>query len=111
MAFTSTFELLETIGVDARAVGSSGGALAFSKIYLNFLAPLRSGDKFVVKTRVSQSAARLFFKNFIYKLPNKEPILEAKSVVVFLDKNYRPLRIPSDVKSKLRQFMRHDQES
>lgn len=44
----------------------------YSNICVCSLDVNQSGDKFVVKTRVSQSAARLFFKNFIYKLPNKE---------------------------------------
>lgn len=33
----------------------------------------QSGDRFVVKVRISgSSAARLFFEHFIYKLPNQE---------------------------------------
>uniref|UniRef100_A0A803NEX1 Uncharacterized protein n=1 Tax=Chenopodium quinoa TaxID=63459 RepID=A0A803NEX1_CHEQI len=71
---------------------------------------LRSGDKFVLKVKVSESsAARIFFEHYIYKLPNNEPILEAKSVVVLLGKNYRPVRMPTEVKSKLRQLMMHQE--
>ncbi|XP_074274869.1 acyl-acyl carrier protein thioesterase TE3, chloroplastic-like isoform X2 [Silene latifolia] len=36
-----------------------------------------------------------------------KPVLEAKGTVVWLDKNYRPVRIPPAVKSSLNLFMRH----
>ncbi|KAB2087654.1 hypothetical protein E1A91_A04G126600v1, partial [Gossypium mustelinum] len=84
-----------------------GDSLALSKLSLKFLRPLRSGDKFVVKARISNSSgARLFFEYFIFKMPNEEPILEAKATVVWLDKNYRPARIHPEFRSKFVQFLR-----
>ncbi|KAI0499776.1 hypothetical protein KFK09_017984 [Dendrobium nobile] len=64
-----------------------------------------SGDRFVVKVRVSgSSAARLFFEHHIFSLPDEKPILEANATAVWLDKSHRPIRLPAEFTSKLLQF-------
>ncbi|KAI4379147.1 hypothetical protein MLD38_005482 [Melastoma candidum] len=91
-------ELFEKAGINIDAIARTGDALALSELSLKYIAPLRSGDRFILKVRVSgSSAARLFLEHEIYKLPNHEPILEAKGTAVWLDKNYRPARIPLEV--------------
>ncbi|KAI3457581.1 hypothetical protein Pfo_014244 [Paulownia fortunei] len=91
--------LLEKIGLHA-------DALAIIELSLKFISPLRSKDRFVMEVRLYDfSAARLYFEDLIFKLPNLEPILEAKSTVVWLDKNFRPTRIPPDMISKFNQFL------
>ncbi|EFH70122.1 hypothetical protein ARALYDRAFT_891160 [Arabidopsis lyrata subsp. lyrata] len=78
-------EFMKSIGINCDEVSRSGEALAVSELTIKFLAPLRSGCKFVVKTRISgRSVARIYYEQFIFKLPNQEPILEAKGTVVWL---------------------------
>uniref|UniRef100_A0A1D1YC92 Uncharacterized protein aq_1494 n=1 Tax=Anthurium amnicola TaxID=1678845 RepID=A0A1D1YC92_9ARAE len=66
-------EFLESIGVFVEETAESGKSVALAESNLKFLAPLRSGDRFVVSVKVSGlTAARLFFESLIYKLPNDE---------------------------------------
>eukprot|EP00252_Welwitschia_mirabilis_P021229 TRINITY_DN5374_c0_g1_i2.p1 TRINITY_DN5374_c0_g1~~TRINITY_DN5374_c0_g1_i2.p1 ORF type:complete len:228 (-),score=23.58 TRINITY_DN5374_c0_g1_i2:29-649(-) len=106
----SRYELLEEIGISPTAIAHNGDALALSEISLKFLAPLRRGDRFVVTSRISGiSVARIYIDHFIYKLPDKKPVLEGKATCVYLDKSYRPTRLPPDFRAKITMFLRKDE--
>ncbi|CAK8537426.1 unnamed protein product [Lathyrus sativus] len=99
-------DFMKSIGINTNEAVENGDAWAVLELSLKFVAPLRSGDKFVIRMRLlSFSAACLCFSCFIYKKPNQEPILKANVKAVYLDKSYRPIRIPADMKFKMINFI------
>ncbi|XP_010551237.1 PREDICTED: acyl-acyl carrier protein thioesterase ATL3, chloroplastic-like isoform X2 [Tarenaya hassleriana] len=103
-------EFLGSIGIDADEMTRNGVLFAFTELAFKFLSPLRSGDKFVFKVKISGSSpTRLHFQEFIFKLPNLEPVLEAKATLVLLDKNFCPTCIPSEIRSKLIPLLKRDE--
>ncbi|KAM7277078.1 hypothetical protein ACFE04_018944 [Oxalis oulophora] len=105
-------ELMKEFRVDCDEFARNGEALAISDLSIKFLSPLRSRDKFVVKMRISgTSAVRVHFEHLIFKLPNNEPILEAKATAVYLDQKYRPKRLPTEFISTLDQFSRRGESN
>ncbi|CAM6088914.1 unnamed protein product [Calypogeia fissa] len=95
-------ELLENIGFSPAGVIESGKAMAIADMTMKFISPLRSGDRYIVSSRVAgTTAVRLIFEDHIYKLPERELVMSAKSTVLVLDQNSKPGRLPEEVKVKL----------
>ncbi|CAM6096141.1 unnamed protein product [Calypogeia fissa] len=98
-------ELLENVGFSPDAVVRSGKSMAVSETTMKFVSPLKSGDRYIVSTRVSgTTAARMYFEDSIYKLPQRELIVSCKATVVVIGENDRPTRIPDEIKAKLLRY-------
>ncbi|XP_051145927.1 acyl-acyl carrier protein thioesterase ATL4, chloroplastic-like [Andrographis paniculata] len=86
----------------ADVIARSGYSMALADTSLKFIAPLKSRDKFLVKLKIpGWSKTRIFIEYAIVKLPNLELILEGKATTVWIDKHYRPTRIPSTMLAEM----------
>ncbi|XP_062186014.1 acyl-acyl carrier protein thioesterase TE3, chloroplastic-like [Phragmites australis] len=93
--------LLEYLGISVEYWASTGNAMALSELNLKYFAPLRSGDRFVIKVRPVQiKGVRMVIHHLIETLPDRKPVLEARGTVVFLNKDYRPTRVFPEVSAK-----------
>ncbi|KAF9607861.1 hypothetical protein IFM89_003565 [Coptis chinensis] len=70
---------------------------------------LPSGDRFVVKVRISGSSPLGYSLNMRFSSYQiKSPFSEAKAIAICLDKNYRPVCIPPELQSKVVQYLRNE---
>jgi acyl-CoA thioester hydrolase len=84
-------EFLKQRGVDFAAWFQRGISLVVVRIEMDFLFPLRSGDKFMVtldSRRISR--LRLGFDQDIYRLPDEKPILKSVLIASAINERGRP---------------------
>ena len=92
---------LKTRGLDFAALEKQGITLVVIRIEMDFLHPLRSGDKFHVAVRPDRvSRLRFGFQQDIYRLPDDKPVLAAKVVITALTERWQP-RMPLEVEQLL----------
>ncbi|CAN6268820.1 unnamed protein product [Urochloa humidicola] len=86
--------VLEQLGISVDYWTSTGNAMALSELNLKYFAPLRSGDKFVVKVKPAQiKGVRMIVEHMIETLPDRKLVLEGRATVVCLNKDFRPTRV------------------
>ena len=74
-------EFIKSRGVDFASLAAQGIFLIVIRIELDYLYPLRSGDRFVIGTNADRiSRLRLGLYQDIYRLPDKKHILNAKVI-------------------------------
>lgn len=92
---------LKTRGLDFGELEQQGITLVVIRIEMDFLYPLRSGDKFFVGIKPERiSRLRFGFLQDIYRLPDNKPILTARIIGTALNDQGRP-RIPKKVEELL----------
>lgn len=90
-------EYLKSIGLNFNELHQNGTDAVVHKIELVYKRPLMGDDRFVVKTHAEKSGnVRFVFYQNIYRLPDKELILEGVVTGVFMNEG-RPIRPPKEV--------------
>jgi acyl-CoA thioester hydrolase len=92
---------LKKQGIGFAELERRGITLVVVRIEMDFLYPLRSGDKFFVGLNTERiSRLRFGFLQNIYRLPDEKPILAAKVVGTALNEQGRP-RLPKEIEVSL----------
>lgn len=92
---------LKTRGLDFAALEQQGINLVVIRIEMDFLFPLKSGDKFYVEVRPERvSRLRFGFQQDVFRLPDEKPILAARVIGTALNEKGRP-RLPVEFEQML----------
>ena len=82
---------LRSEGIDFAALAASGVNLVVLRVEVDYKRSLRSGDRFVVSVDLERvSPLRMAFVQHIYRLPNMEAIVHARTVGTGIDDRGRP---------------------
>ena len=92
---------LKSRGIDFAELEKGGITLVVIRIEMDFLYPLRSGDKFSVGLNPERvSRLRFGFQQDIFRLPDEKPILAAKVTGTALNEQGRP-RLPEELMEQI----------
>ncbi len=82
---------LESLGIDFPALHAQGIDLVVVRIEIDYKSPLRSHDRFVVRTGVTKDGMlKVVCNQDIYRIPDEKPIARARVVTAALQ-NGRPV--------------------
>ncbi len=88
-------EFLKQNGVNVTSMARKGTNLVVIRAEIDYLYPLRSGDKFFVGLNLERfSRLRFSFLQDIYRLPDNRPIVEAKIIGTSVSETGKPFLSP-----------------
>ena len=84
-------EYLKSIGIDFAALAAEGINLVVTRVEMDYKLSLTSGDRFVVEVRPERlSPVRIGFRQDIYRLPDRKPVIRALVTGTALNAKGRP---------------------
>ena len=90
-------QLLKARGIDFAALAAQGIYLVVTRIEVDYLLSLRSGDQFWVGLNTQRvSPLRFAFLQDIYRRPGDQPVLRAKVIGTAVNERGRP-RLPKEL--------------
>ncbi len=88
-------------GASIKQLADSGVMFVVARQEIDYKAPAVYGDELDVKTQTGEmSGVRIEFLHEIYN-QNKRLIIKAKTILVCVDKSFKPQAIPEDLRKKL----------
>ena len=88
-------KFLNQIGLDFVGLAQRGVNLVVVRVEIDYLASLRSGDRFVVATNLERvSRLRFAFVQHLNRLPGYAPMLRARVIGTSLNAAGRPVLVP-----------------
>ncbi len=88
---------LRQLGIDFATLSAHGTDLVVIRVEIDYLHPLRSGDKFFVGVNTERiSRLRFGFLQDIYRLPDQNPIVRARVIGTAINSAGRPF-LPREV--------------
>jgi len=99
-------EMVAGMGVDqAELKAKTGVVFAVRRIEADYLLPAKFGDDLTVTTEIlAVSAARITLVQTV--LRKADALFAARVILVCLQENGRPARIPADIRAKMEQIQR-----
>jgi acyl-CoA thioester hydrolase len=92
-------EFLKSNGVEFAAMAQRGIYLIVVRIELDFLFPLRSGDRFWVGTNLERiSRLRFGLLQDIYRIPDDKPVVKARVIGSAINERGRP-KLPEEIEA------------
>ncbi len=84
-------EYLKSISIDFAALASQGINLVVTRVEIDYKLSLTSGDRFMIEVRPERlSPLRIGFRQDIYRLPDRKPVLKALVTGTALNAQGRP---------------------
>jgi acyl-CoA thioester hydrolase len=96
-------EYLKSINIDFAALTAQGINLVVTRVEIDYKTSLVSGDRFMVEVRLERlSPVRIGFRQDIYRLPDRKPVIKALVTGTALNAKGRP-QLPEALKEILAQ--------
>jgi len=87
-------------GFSIKELAQNGTLFVVARQEIDYKAPAVYGDILEIRIKVAElSAVKIVFENEIYN-QNNQLITKAKTILVCVDKNLKPMAIPQDIRAK-----------
>ncbi len=95
-------EFLENKGLSVAMFRNRGMIYAVRKCSITYRSPARYGDILICDARLKKiTAAQLIFDQFVHEKQTKRLVVEAEVTLACLNKDFKPVQIPDDLKAQL----------